>query len=469
MRTTLPTLLLTSALLCAAMAQGAPLTLEALQARAQENDLRVLEASAELARLRAQYREASWAWFPKFESTAAVAGPTPEARNDGLGGPPTTPATLMYDLDFGDPGVMVRAEMNAFLPLFTFGKLDALETAAARGVEVGEGLRERAQAEAVYQAAQAFYGYQFARQGRAALTETMERLNTAQELIEELLRQESPQVTRIDLYKVQYFKRQVEARLGQADAGRQIALTAVRLLVGAQPGETIEVVEQDLEAAEATLHPFSHYEKLAAEHRPELRAVRAGIAAREQEVIIRQRLFLPDFGLVGFFRWMYTSSATRQLSPFAYDPYNDLSGGVAFVARATFDFPIKDAQLEQARAEVAKLQAQAGQIRAGITLEVRQAYSQLQAALSRAKALDDAERNARRWATAAFASFELGTSDTRELTDAFSALAVASAEKIQARHDAHLGLEALSRVIGTNVREAPAAGQGRTQAHLVMP
>ena len=28
------------------------------------------------------------------------------ARNDGLGGPPTTESTLMYDFNFGTPGVM---------------------------------------------------------------------------------------------------------------------------------------------------------------------------------------------------------------------------------------------------------------------------------------------------------------------------------------------------------------------------
>lgn len=452
MRAVVSTLIIVASAAPMTASASEPLTLEALVERARERDLRVIEATAELERLRAQYREASWAWFPKFESTVMVAGPTPEARNDGLGGPPLTEPTLMYDLNFGEPGVMMRAEMNAFLPLFTFGKLDALELAAARGVEVGQALRTRAQAEAAFQAAQAFYGYQFARQGRQTMVETLERMDTAEKLIRELLEEESPQVTRIDTYKLAYFRQQVVARLTQADLAQGFATKAVELLVGAEPGQDIQIAERDLDAPTFELAPVAHYMAMAQDHRPELAAIRAGVSAREQEVRIKERLFLPDFGMVGFFRWMYTTSATRQLSPFAFDPYNDLSGGVALVARQTFDFPIKSAQLDQSRAELTKLKAQRAQLAAGVELEVQKAHGELLDALNRARALEEAERNARRWATAAFASFELGTADTRELTDAFSALALASAEKIKAWHDAHLGIAALERVVGADVQ-----------------
>ena len=83
-------------------ASAEPLTLRDLIDRARVADPRVKDAQAQLRYLRAKYDEARWAWFPRIDSYVAVAGPTPEARNDGLGGPPTTHATLMYDLDFGN-------------------------------------------------------------------------------------------------------------------------------------------------------------------------------------------------------------------------------------------------------------------------------------------------------------------------------------------------------------------------------
>ncbi len=437
---------------------ASPLTLEALVQSARENDLRVREAAAELDRLRALHREASWAWFPRFETTAGLAGPMPEMRNDGLGAPPTDPSQLRYTGVWGAPGVMVRLESTAFLPVFTFGKLGALEDAARSGVQVGEALRERARDEAGLQAAQAYFGYQLARQGRATLEDTLGRLTDAETLIKELLAQESAQVTQMDTYKLAFFRKQVEARLAQVESGRALALTAVRLLVGAPPEAQVAVAQEDLASPELELAAFETYLEAAYQSRPELRAVRAGLAARAQEVFIHERLFLPDVGVAGYFRWMYTTSVTRQRNPFAYDPYNDLSGGVALVARQTFDFPVKSAKLAQARAQLRKLEVQKEQLQAGIRLEVQKAHGDLREALSRARALEDAERQARRWATAAYASFELGTADTRELTDAFTALAAASAEKIKAWHDAQLGSWTLSRVVGSDVRSLGASG-----------
>ena len=93
------------------------MTLPELIERARKNDHRVKESQAQLQWFRAKYEEARWAWFPRVESYVAVAGPTPEARNDGIGGPPTTKSTLMYDLDFGQVGVQFRAGAEALLPM----------------------------------------------------------------------------------------------------------------------------------------------------------------------------------------------------------------------------------------------------------------------------------------------------------------------------------------------------------------
>ena len=79
-------------------ASAEPLTLRDLIDRARTKDLRVKEAQAQLRYYRAKYAEARWAWFPRVDSYVAVAGPTPEARNDGLGGPPTTHATFHCEL-----------------------------------------------------------------------------------------------------------------------------------------------------------------------------------------------------------------------------------------------------------------------------------------------------------------------------------------------------------------------------------
>lgn len=459
----IPTLALAALTLAGPTDAEAPLTLKAMVERARQNDLRVQEASADLELLLGKYNEARWAWFPQFQTTLIAGGPTPEARNDGLGGPPTNAAGYLYDVNLGHPGITARAEMTALLPVFTFGKLSAAKKAGREGVAAGRGLKERAQNEAAYQAAQAYFGYQLARQSQQTLSDTRKRLDDARELLKKLLEHDSTQVTQSDLNKLDYYRQQVESVAPKSANGRDLALSAARVLLSVPSGQPLELETVDLAEPRTELQPVEHYLAMAEQSRPELKAIGHGVAARQQEVVIRERQFLPDFGIGGFFRFAYTSSTTRQRSPFAYDPYNQLALGIGLVARATFDIPTKLAKLQQSRAELDKLRTQESELHAGVKLEVQKTYGDLRTALTRARTLAEGERSARRWFTAAYASFELGTTDTRELTDALLALTQVSGEKLQSWHDSNLGLFALARVTGSP-EVAPLTPPAHTEA-----
>jgi outer membrane protein, multidrug efflux system len=439
-------------LLTAALGDAKPLTLPQLIALARENDHRVKESQAQLRFLKAKYDEARWAWLPRVNSYLAFGGPTPEARNDGLGGPPTTPASLMYDLDLGQLGVTVRAGVDAFVPIYTFGKLDALEQAGAKGVVVGEALHDRAKAEAELQMAQAYYGHSLAESGLGVLKDTSKRLADARETLERLRAEGSEQVTQMDVFKLDYYTKQVESQGIAAEAGKRVSLEAMRLLSATAPNDSLQVELETFAEPSGLLPPVDMLMATAKEARPELRALEAGVGAREREVFIRERFFFPDIGIAGFLRFAYTSNATRQLSPFAYDPFNEFNGGVALVMSYQLDFPQKAILLEQSRAELQKLLAQRDLATAGVRLEVEKAHAEVSAALQRSAAQTAAEKNAKRWAVAAFSAFELGTGDTRELVDSFTALALSSASKYQAYHDVAVGLRVLTRAVGQTVQ-----------------
>ena len=85
------------------------------------------------------------------------------------------------------------------------------------------------------------------------------------------------------------------------------------------------------------------------------------------------------------------------------------------------------------------MKAQRDLIKAGVRLELEKAHGETRGALVRVEKQTQAEKSARRWATAAFAAFDLGTGDTRDLVESFTALASASASRAQALHDAQIG------------------------------
>src|SRR5207253_10922856 len=71
------------AVLLVVVAQAAApkgLVLGELQERARKNDPRTMQVAAQLENARGKSQEASWVFFPAFQSTAYVAGPTPHLR-----------------------------------------------------------------------------------------------------------------------------------------------------------------------------------------------------------------------------------------------------------------------------------------------------------------------------------------------------------------------------------------------------
>ncbi len=438
-------------LLATGGAGAAPLTLPKLVEMARLKDHRVKESQAQLRFYRARYDEARWAWFPRIDSYFLVAGPTQEAYNDGLGGPPTTEATLLYDLNFGQPGVMFRAGAEAMLPVYTFGKLDALAEAGRHGVAASEAMTVTARDEAQYQISQAYYGYCLAKTMASLIDDLGKRLDDAETSLKRLREEGSEQVTQRDLYKLAFYRQQAEVQRVQAENGAMYAMSAMRLLVAASPNETLDVALEELTPLDGELAPSDRYIIEAADYRPELKALASALLAREQEVIIREAMYFPDFGVVGFFRWAWTTNATRQRSPFAYDPFNELNAGIGLGMRYQLDFPQKAIALEQARAEYEKLEHQRNLASAGVKLEIEKAWGEAQLAVKRAEKQGEAEKNARRWANASFTAFDLGTGDTRELVDSFLAYAQSSAARLQAIHDARVALAALTRAVGREV------------------
>src|SRR5947207_1315330 len=89
------------AFLLVLFAQAAPqkgLTLRELQDRARRNDPRAMQAFAQLENAQAKRDEASWAFFPPFQTDAYVGGPTQEHRL--LGGS----ADVRVGLEVGEEG-----------------------------------------------------------------------------------------------------------------------------------------------------------------------------------------------------------------------------------------------------------------------------------------------------------------------------------------------------------------------------
>src|ERR1700681_1235814 len=138
------------ALLVVLIAQAAPpqgLGLRELQERARKNDPRTMQAVAQLENAHGKHDEAAWAFFPNFQVTTYIAGPTPERRlkagdyaTDPTNPNSLTPGTLGDSWLRGNVGITMHADVQTVFPIWTFGKLTAGKAALEHLVNATEAL-----------------------------------------------------------------------------------------------------------------------------------------------------------------------------------------------------------------------------------------------------------------------------------------------------------------------------------------
>src|SRR5437870_1729471 len=348
------------AVLLVVVAQAAPpkgLGLRELQERARRNDPRTMQVAAQLEAARGKRDEASWVFFPAFQTTAYLAGPTPQRRLIGgdLDPDPTNPAHLKPGstggIFHGDQGVPAHVDAQAIRPIWTFGKWTAGKSAAGHLVNASEALLQRARDQAAYDVARAYWGYQTARNADASVQKVRTRLKDAQQTAQKLLAEKSEQISRADSMKLDYLAEEVEAQHASAVKNRDLALTGLRLLVGAQAGEDLPILEQELPQAPQPPNADEILRR-ALQQRPEARAANEGVAARQALVDLARARLWPDLGIVGGVRLTTTTNADNPASPFVDNPYHESSGFVALGMQWTLDVPQKLARLRQAEGEL---------------------------------------------------------------------------------------------------------------------
>jgi outer membrane protein, multidrug efflux system len=445
------------ALLVVLVAQAAPqkgLGLRELQERARRNDPRAMQGAAQLENARSKRDEANWAFFPNFQVTAYIAGPTPERRL--IGGDsdqePTNPLSLTpgsrgENWLHGQVGFTAHADVQAVLPIWTFGKLTAGKSAVGHLVNATEALLQRARDQAAFDVARAYWGYQTARNADDSVRKIRDRLRDAQQTAQKLLAGKSEQISRSDAMKLDYLAEEIEAQHAGAVKNRDLALTGLRLLVGAEPGEELNVAQQDLPVAP---QPPNADELLrrALQQRPETRAANEAAGARQALVDLARARIWPDFGLVGGVRFTTTTNASNPPSPFVNNPYHESSGFIAIGLQGTLDVPQKLARLRQAEAdlhEAVAMQLGAQQL---VRLDLQQALGDLAEARAKVERYGRETQIGKQLATQAGVAFDSGLGDARELLEGTLLYARADGERLKALHDAQLAWAALEKAAG---------------------
>jgi multidrug efflux system outer membrane protein len=399
-------------------------------------------ARAGLAQLQAKLNQAEWAMFPSF-ALEAGATLTPEVTGDALASAST----------WDRFGVAARVKLDMVQPIWTFGKIGALQDAAKAGVEVGKAAVEVARWELRVRTAEAYLGRLLSRELDAILVDGQTWIEKAEKRMEKLRAQDSDEYDQLEHLRL---KTRI-AEFWQLSYDNKMLVNqsreGLRLLFGRAQGETVDIADKDLEPYEVKVLSPDAYVARARASDPLVMVARRSAKAQRALADAKGAELLPDVVIVGQARYAVATAVEDQQSLFADDPYNDHSLGAGLGLRWKLDVPQRLFAADEARAKARRAEAEA-EVQGDLAeFKIRQLALDLKNKQELLVIFAEAQKAAQGWLTASWDTYDAGFGTFRDVMDALVQFYQRKIGYLKLVFDHNILCWRLSQAIGSDIRE----------------
>lgn len=438
-----PWLVLAAAAATAGPASSQGYSLSELVALAQDHNTEINESEWRVEGARAQLSKARAAYLLPRLRLETFSGLTPDAEGDVINPPSDT--TGLRGL-----GPFARAELGFVQPLYTFGQLSNLRTAAAAGVELERARLSERRLEIALQVKELYYGILLAQD----LDDLVQRLRKELEQWESELDDDDPNIPLSGTYKLRLALLELGDRDRELEGSLEFARSALAWKTGLPEDSPMLVEAKWMRPEGVAIPPMDSLFALALRSRPDWRQLQSGIRAREALVGAARSAYYPTVFLAGGVRYAVAPNRTDQHNPFVKDDYNYSNGAIFLGMRQSFEWGLLRADLQKARAEVLELRAKERSAAQGIRVDVRRAHDGLQRIGLELESSLERRRLGREWLQVAREDYELDPGLIKELVSAFETFVTVEQGHHQALHEYNLSLARLERAIGRELVNA---------------
>jgi outer membrane protein TolC len=399
-------------------------------------------AAADLAAARARLSEVSANRYGQIEYRQLL-GLVNEAHGNVLFSP-----NNKNDV-FQGLGPFTRIDLDINVPLWTFGKLDAALRAAQEGLESEVAHGDTTRAEVVLGVKQLYYGLLLSEQLSAILHDMLDTLDKAVRKTQARLDEGATSVTELDLLKLKTGRARFAKNVVEVDGSIEMTRSALARAVGlASSDRGFAIADQRLQPVDATLAPLDFYLHEGPARRPEIKQFNDGIAAQSAKVDLEAAGYYPNLFLSSGFQYAVAGNRTEQTNPFVYDNFNYIRP--VFVLGMEWDLNIfrTGARVEEARADLQRLQAQQRDAASGLQLEIQRAYSEATQARETMRATEEGRKSGRAMLVLTVANFDLGIGEADDLFTGLGTYTEMSTNYLHAVHDYNVAIAALSKAVG---------------------
>lgn len=418
-------------------------TLEECLALADRNHPNLWAARARLALVRGQLDEAKWTPFWGWYGSAQ-AGVLPPIGGTAFYN--AAPSSLLNTNLQDGWGPFFRFDINGAVPLWTFGKIDAVKRAGEAQVRVFEWDQEKFRQQTRMDVRRAYFGLLLARDAKYLADDIMGRVDKVINSIKKKLAKGDTSLEEIDKIRMQIYRDEIHARVGEAVRGESYALAVLRFVTGVQTA--FDVPDEPLKRPDTAIGPIVRYLQAARLFRPEVNMARAGVSARGAWVDYQRARLFPDIGLGLGASYSYGPTATIQNNAWVVDPFNRFGFAALVGMRWPLDLMPQAARTSQAEAQLEESRALERLALGGVSVEVEGAYAAVLEAKTREESWDRAEHRARQWISTVQDAIDIGTKDERAMNEPLRVYVGTRVAHLYALMDLNINMSELARVSG---------------------
>ena len=300
----------------------------------------------------------------------------------------------------------------------------------------------------IYDVKLAYYGYLSAHNGVLFLTDVKKRVDKALASTEAWLEADEGKATQSDLYALQAASSLIKSYIVKTEALEKIALDGVKVLVGMNLVDALELADSSLVAVELPNDELLKLQARALKERPEIIQLQHGLEARRALVKAKKSLKKPNLyaGLAGMLS--FSPLRDRVDNPHIADPFNDV--GTTPIVGVKWDWAggVQDAQARQEQAELNALIQKNSLAQKGIPYQVFEAFTQANAHYQAVQALESSAKAARRWMISRYTEYEAGLEPVDKMVSAFQAYILSYTDYLKTVYDYNMQVAQLEQVVG---------------------
>ncbi len=427
------------------------LSLKECEELAFENNLSIHSAKLSLEAAEAKLSQAAHAKIlPKFE-VRNVWGPITRARGvvDPETGFVTSPDTTTEIP--GDLRYFTQLDLNLVQPIFTFGKLSGLTSAAHFGVEADRANLVQEQESVRFRVRQLYWALVLGKELLTVVKDADNELRKAENKVEEKLEEGSEEVTQVDLFKLQIFRYQINKQHRETLDKIELTKSALKTTLGLSEEVDLDATTEYLDPVEFPLDSLPVYIEIAMRNRAELTRLRAGINAKRALIGVSKSEYFPQFFFGGQISYNFAKDRFDPKNPFIYNPTNFFRPGFVVGLNWNLNFMQTRDKVRIAQTEFLQLAQKEKQLIDGIKLDVEKAYLELKQAEKNMRDSRRALKASDNWLRSATMTFDIGVGEVKDLIDAFKANGAMQAEHLQNIFEYNVALARLSKAVGRNL------------------